>query len=277
MIGSKEIGESKEKISEGFIRAAQGPATQQLAQADAQAAALGQHLHATTPQRGLHGTAAAIEVLAQTPGSQAKELTRRLVHYIDSISNIEAAVPDSETSQQDIKASQHNVIKMSEVLYSLAAVPTSSAPREELARHIAETLVGSCQPDGGWPYYMAGSSAASDVVPTAYATRALAAHGFDVTGSVKFLVENLKKKSSDEIDIFVQVLEIYVLCYLPVDYRPEKELNKPFEDAWLRLSTLLNQDLEANIEYEGYPKLSLKKYKPIAARNEDVNVSRGLL
>jgi PIN like domain len=28
---------------------------------------------------------------------------------------------------------------------------------------------------------------------------------------------------------------------------------------------------------EGYPKLSLKKYKPIAARNEDVNVSRGLL
>jgi len=28
---------------------------------------------------------------------------------------------------------------------------------------------------------------------------------------------------------------------------------------------------------EGYPKLSLKKYKPIAARNEDANVSRGLL
>jgi hypothetical protein len=27
---------------------------------------------------------------------------------------------------------------------------------------------------------------------------------------------------------------------------------------------------------EGYPKLFLKKYKPIAARNEDANVSRGL-
>ena len=31
------------------------------------------------------------------------------------------------------------------------------------------------------------------------------------------------------------------------------------------------------IDIEGYPKLSLKKYKPIAARNEDANVSRGLL
>jgi hypothetical protein len=28
---------------------------------------------------------------------------------------------------------------------------------------------------------------------------------------------------------------------------------------------------------EGYPKLSLKKYKPIAARKEDAKVSRGLL
>lgn len=28
---------------------------------------------------------------------------------------------------------------------------------------------------------------------------------------------------------------------------------------------------------QGYPKLSLKKYKPIAARNEDAKVSRGLL
>jgi HTH-type transcriptional regulator/antitoxin HipB len=27
---------------------------------------------------------------------------------------------------------------------------------------------------------------------------------------------------------------------------------------------------------QGYPKLSLKKYKPIAARNEDAKVSRGL-
>jgi hypothetical protein len=33
----------------------------------------------------------------------------------------------------------------------------------------------------------------------------------------------------------------------------------------------------ARVAKEGYPKLSLKKYKPIAARNEDVNVSRGLL
>ena len=37
-------------------------------------------------------------------------------------------------------------------------------------------------------------------------------------------------------------------------------------------------DPDLAVEFlEGYPKLSLKKYKPIAARNEDANVSRGLL
>jgi hypothetical protein len=39
-----------------------------------------------------------------------------------------------------------------------------------------------------------------------------------------------------------------------------------------------NQVAQLNADdKEGYPKLSLKKYKPIAARNEDANVSRGLL
>jgi hypothetical protein len=37
------------------------------------------------------------------------------------------------------------------------------------------------------------------------------------------------------------------------------------------------QSFSVSLILEGYPKLSLKKYKPIAARNDDANVSRGLL
>jgi len=138
---------------------------------------------------------------------------------------------------------------MSEVLYALAAVPTSLAPRETLAKRIADTLLKHRRTDGGWPYFMTSDAKVSDIVPTSYATRALAIHGYDVSSSVDFLLNQLSKADRDETDIFVQVLAIYVLCYLPELYRHDKELKRPFRDAWLRLSPLLNQDLEANIEY----------------------------
>lgn len=249
MIDHEQIVTSRQKISAEFVRAVQGPATREVSSGDAQAAALGQHLHAATAQRGLHGTAAAIEVLAQTPGAEAQDLTRRLVHYVDELPTIEQAFAAPKISERDLEASQHNVIKMSEVLYGLAAVPTSLAPREQLARSIAETLVKHRAADGGWPYFMTDDPKPSNVLPTAYATRALASHGYDVSLSVNFLLDSLVKANSDQTDIFVEVLVIYVLCYLPEVYRRDKDLKNPFEDTWPRLSPLLKQDLEANIEY----------------------------
>src|SRR5262249_5909647 len=155
-----------------FIKAVQGPATRAVSPKDPQAAALGQHLQAATAQRGLHGTAEAIEVLAQTPGPQAESFTRRPVYYVDDLSTIEAAFSWPEMSREDIHRSELNVIKMSEVLYALAAVPTSLAPREKLARHIAEILIKHRGVDGGWPYFMTTDSKPSHLVPTAYAVRA---------------------------------------------------------------------------------------------------------
>lgn len=249
MIDHNQIAAGHAKISAEFIKAVQGPATKAVGAKDAQAAALGQHLEALTDQRGLHGTAAAIQVLAQTQGGEAQAFTRRLVHYVDEQSVIEQAFGQPEVSRQAILNAQHNVIKMSEVLYALAVVPTSLAPREDLARKIADVLEKHRGADGGWPYFMTADAKTSHLVPTAYATQALAIHGFDVSLSVDFLLSHLQKVGTDKTDIFVQVLAIYVLCYLPEKYRHDKELRKPFKEAWLRLSSLLNQDLEANIEY----------------------------
>jgi hypothetical protein len=249
VIDHNQIAAGHAKISGEFVKAVQGPATKTIGTKDPQAAALGQHLQAATDQRGLHGTAAAIEVLAQTPGTEAEAFTRRLVHYVDELSAIEQEFGQPEISHLVVQTSQHNVIKMSEVLYALAAVPTSLAPREKLAQQIADTLIGNRGADGGWPYFMTGDAKPSDLVPTAYATRALAIHGYDVSSSVDFLLSHLQRVGADETDIFVQVLAIYVLCYLPERYRHDRDLRKPFQDTWLRLSPLLNQDLEANIEY----------------------------
>jgi hypothetical protein len=249
VIDHDEIAEGRTKISAEFLKAVQGPATQRLSTKDPQAAALGQHLQAMTTQRGLHGTAAAIEVLAQSPGSDAQDYTRRLVHYVDQQSRIEELFSDPDIPHQGIEVSAHNVIKMSEVLYALASVPTSLAPREKLAAHIADILVKHRNADGGWPYFMTAGARNSHLLPTAYAVRALASHGYDISSGVAFLLEHVRGPSPDQTDIFVQVLAIYVLCYLPDRYKQDRELRKPFENAWLRLSPLLNADIEANIEY----------------------------
>jgi hypothetical protein len=44
-----------------------------------------------------------------------------------------------------------------------------------------------------------------------------------------------------------------------------------------QVSSLISSIAQLFGVLEGYAKLSLKKYRPIAARNEDANVFRGLL
>jgi hypothetical protein len=249
VIDHEDIHRACTKISAEFLAAVQGPATQEVATKDNGAAALGQHLRATTNQRGLHGTAAALQVLAETDDSEAQDYARRLVHYVDIHPDIEREIAESDAPPQPVQASDENVIKLSEVLYALAAVPTSLGPREALARRIADQLVNHRNPDGGWPYSMTGQVRSSHILPTAYAVRALASHRYDVAQSVTFLRNYVESTTAGSSDVFIEVLAVYVLCFLPIPFRNDREIRKPFHRLWLQLSPLLTQDLEANIEY----------------------------
>ena len=48
-------------------------------------------------------------------------------------------------------------------------------------------------------------------------------------------------------------------------------------ERWKRLRAMVDKVERTVSEYEAYAKVSLKKYKPTAARNEDKNVPSGLL
>jgi hypothetical protein len=168
---------------------------------------------------------------------------------VDRQLEIEQLIAEPGVVQKDLEASISNVIKMSEVLYALAFVPTSLAPREKLAARVAEALIEHRNADGGWPYIMTAEAKSSHLLPTAYALRALASHGYELDTSMTFLREHVRSPASDKSDIFVHVLAIYILCFLPDQYGHDRELQKLFQDAWLRLSSLLNEDIEANIEY----------------------------
>lgn len=73
MISAEALTNARSRILAEFLRAVKGPPTQVVQTVDSEAAALGQHLKGSRPQRGLHGTAAAIQVLSSghTEGNAA--------------------------------------------------------------------------------------------------------------------------------------------------------------------------------------------------------------
>ena len=68
-------------------------------------------------QRGLHGTAAAIRVLADYNSTYNQQL-KRLIKYIENIKEIETEGEMKDGLEKDL----NNIIKNSEILYSLSYI-----------------------------------------------------------------------------------------------------------------------------------------------------------
>jgi hypothetical protein len=73
--------------------------------------------------------------------------------------------------------------------------------------------------------------------------------GYDVGQYIPVLSQSLEDQSQDETDISVQVLTLYVLCFIEQTQVAEPTLRRHFDRLWDQLAPLLAQDLEANIEY----------------------------
>lgn len=212
------------------------------------AAACGQFLGDTTSeQRGLHGTAAAIRVLAEDGRPEARELLPKLIEYGKQRDGIEGT--DGEQLQRD----NANVIKISEMLFALKFVDAAVADTEALKKQLADALLNGKANSSGWGYFIDRRDAAQ-LLPTAHAVRALAEYGYDVQDPVKFLLDAGVKKLSDEsaprADISVRVFCLYVLSFIrneQKDYRDD--LRNIFSSLWRSLESVLDSDIEQNIEY----------------------------
>ena len=135
---------------------------------DDEYAACGQFLGETqNAQRGLHGTAAAIEMLSASSEDDRQELLERLVKFV--IDRDKADPPSDNRKRTSDKA---NIIKTSELLAAMSELPASlqvqglSDFRSSLVQLLSETK----QADG-WPYFKDGGQA--DLLPTVHALRAL--------------------------------------------------------------------------------------------------------
>ncbi len=250
MITDGQILKAKDTLANEFIRVASGVATTEVEQQDQDAAAVGQHMPGTSNQRGMHGTAAAIRVLADSSVDEASTYTKRLVHYVENRRQIESAFEPPHIDERVLNENDRNVIKISEVLYSLSIVPTGTASTEQLKQRLARTLLDGHSLGSGWGYYIDANADDTALLPSAFAVFALSANGYDVKQDIEYLRRQMTQgDGATQTDISVQVFVLYVLCYMKNAPDPDKALSKAFRQLWERLAPLLVQDLESNIEY----------------------------
>jgi hypothetical protein len=253
MLTSELIDHARDRIVALFMEQCEhGP--QRAALGDSAMAACGQFLNERrSAQRGIHGTAAALSVLARCHVPDARQLSSSLLNYITHRTEAECAgVKSAECTERTAKLNldTSNVIKLSEVLWALNFVQPAVGEKESLSRSIAETLNSGIREGRGWSYFVDDRNG-PEPLPTAFAVRALAISGYQVAEPISYLLDSMDSPSNGQSDVFVQTFVLFVLTFL--NPRPahigSDRLKTLLLKLWRRLDSLLQQDLEYNIEY----------------------------
>lgn len=227
MISKDKIVSAQSQIVRLFLKqCTHGAQTSAL---DDSTAACGQFLgmHATPrAQRGLHGTASALYVLANAASDDAGRIVQRIVNYLENRSTLEDG--------DEIGFDDTNVIKIAEVLFTLRKVRPGVASTEDISRKFAAILMESRRNGTGWNYCTDAEDSAPEELPTAHAIRALAEYGEPEARSLaNDLLTTLTKadvsSAAKTTDIHVHVFSLFVLTFsFPQDPLPDPELKRLF-------------------------------------------------
>ncbi len=238
-------------------------------------------------QRGLHGTAAALRVLASSSEPTAQRLTRQLVVYLANRETFEAeAITGSARDQrlERVARDNRNVIKQSELLFAYSVISSAVPGSELVVTSAIATLQRGLLEGRGWAYWTNDATESPQPLPTASAVRALAAHRQDVREPVRYLMSVIEADTAVHADISVQVASLYTLAFLPDEetFVQRERLHKVLRRLWRRLEPLLNQDLESNIEYSSagenfYVRVPWQLYLVAIAARLDIRLFAGAL
>lgn len=211
-------------------------------------------------QRGLHGTAAALRVLGQVPNEQERALLAKLVHYVQDRADLEIGALSDEARANTLRAKcdldSSNVIKVSELLYSLSFVPEDVPGRSALIQELSRKLAQAKIDDKGWSYFTGVSDNEVQLLPTAYAVLGLRRNRILVDGPARYLLNHLNsramsKESREESDVMIDVACLYAVVFSerPNGRTHEQEYGKMLLSLWRPLYRLLEPDTEHNVTY----------------------------
>jgi hypothetical protein len=222
-------------------------------------AACGQFVGPTAkekPQRGLHGTAAALRVLSQVNSPAGTELVQKLVWYVQNRERLYAEHKEPRQPDRTFEDDQQNVIKLSEVLYALSFVKASQSDKDALVHDLVTKLRNAQIEKKGWAYFLTGDQTI-DPLPTAFAVLALCQHGYEseIGGQIEFLKEKALATGRDETRN-INEASVRIFCIFALAFRKEeiaapelKELRRAFIDIWEAHKAVLGLDIEQGIEY----------------------------
>jgi hypothetical protein len=222
-------------------------------------AACGQFIGPTAKvkaQRGLHGTAAALRVLAEANSAPRTELVPKLVSYVQHRDKLAIELPELGPPDRTFGDDQVNVIKLSEVLYALSFIKAGQGDTELLVHEIATKLLKAQIEKKGWSYFLHGEETV-DPLPTAFAVLALCKHGYEpqIGSQVAFLksetLNTARRKTNNINEVSVRIFCIFALTFRQDDLAQLelKELRRAFIEIWDAHKMVLGQPIEQGIEY----------------------------
>lgn len=216
----------------------------------------GQHLRSDSEQRGLHGLAAAINVLAKSEHGDAGSIREGLLNYATDPTAAEQTFKNQENSrirENDIAVSTSNTIKTSELIIALNYMPRIQGVGTVITKLTTDLLSGAS--DEGWGFFLS-SPGNYQCLPTAHAVLALCKIGESEKAKpyLRKLYQDVNDKKNTEIDDSIRVFVLYVLVIANKNINKSgldvKDLKRLFKEVWGRNESLLEIDIEQNIEYE---------------------------
>ncbi|OWY71617.1 hypothetical protein B7486_08005 [cyanobacterium TDX16] len=210
-----------------------------------------------SPQWGIHGTAAALRVLAVENSPEGQEVVRELVSTLNVYWGLLPA-PDGFEPRDGQSSDQNNVIKISEVILGLLAIRPMTTDARRLADHLAQRLLDGRIEDKGWDYFVDDTKESCALLPTCYAVYALSecrsAH--DLNGPKGELRKHLRSFAHGQGD--AAMLPTYVCTLFVLTFNAHhpsreemKELRGFFDSLWESARVPLRlAGTEQNIEYD---------------------------
>jgi len=158
--------------------------------------------------------------------------------------------PTEKLEPNDLLDDTQNVIKIGELLYALAFVPAAQG-ENRLARHIAQRLMETAIDNKGWGYFIDDS--VPELLPTAYALRGLARHGYDVGFAREFILSALRARHQSPqptaSDVTTAIASIFCITFSSEGSSDTAVLREYFVSSWRELESVMGEDVEQNVEY----------------------------
>jgi len=245
-----QIDVAQQRITDVFLRQCMYGA--QTSALPGEFAACGQFIGddaETISQYGLHGISAALRVLGPCQSSECRSIVHKMVSYCEASLGVASGQSlDTKLAVGDTD----NVIKLGELLYGLYFVTVAQAERDRLVNSVADRLMKSLINNRGWGYFIGEES--PELLPSAYAVRGLAQHGYDVSGPRKFVLDSLVAKNrttgTSPADLTTAIACAYCLTFCKREGTAQDPvLRSAFMSAWPSFEPLFGEDIEQNLEY----------------------------